>query len=109
MKKTSHEVDSKRPEPTGLGGEKAPPDEKNEIPQAGAKVNLETLGPRLIIQQAARDIAQGLKDTDLHGIPSNVPGPVPNDLPDAAATPIQGGDRRSYADEQKANPKTHKK
>lgn len=34
-------------------------------------------GPRQVIEQAARDIGRGLRDTDLHGIPSNVPGPGP--------------------------------
>lgn len=32
-------------------------------------------GPRGLIEQAARDIGQGLLDTDLHGTPTNVPGP----------------------------------
>lgn len=32
-------------------------------------------GPREVIEQAARDIRRGLRDTDLHGIPTNVPGP----------------------------------
>ena len=35
----------------------------------------ETIGPREKIEQAARDISRGLRDTDLHGTPSNVPGP----------------------------------
>lgn len=37
----------------------------------------ETRGPRQVIEQAARDIRRGLRDTDLHGTPSNVPGPGP--------------------------------
>lgn len=37
----------------------------------------ETRGPREIIEQAARDISRGLRDTDLHGTPTNVPGPGP--------------------------------
>lgn len=37
----------------------------------------ESRGPRQVIEQAARDIGRGLRDTDLHGIPSNVPGPGP--------------------------------
>ncbi|MGE5469811.1 MAG: hypothetical protein ACM3X0_03320 [Bacteroidota bacterium] len=32
-------------------------------------------GPRGLIEQAARDIRQGLLDTDLHGTPTNIPGP----------------------------------
>lgn len=38
----------------------------------------ESKGPRQVIEQAARDISRGLRDTDLHGTPSNVPGPGPN-------------------------------
>jgi len=37
----------------------------------------ETKGPRQVIEQAGRDISRGLRDTDLHGTPSNVPGPGP--------------------------------
>jgi hypothetical protein len=37
----------------------------------------EARGPRQVIEQAARDIERGLRDTDLHGTPSNVPGPGP--------------------------------
>jgi len=36
-----------------------------------------TKGPRQLIAQATRDISRGLRDTDLHGTPSNVPGPGP--------------------------------
>ena len=35
----------------------------------------EITGPREVIEQAARDIQRGLRDTDQHGIPSDVPGP----------------------------------
>lgn len=38
----------------------------------------ESRGPRQVIEQAARDISRGLRDTDLHGTPSNVPGPGAN-------------------------------
>jgi len=38
----------------------------------------ESKGPRQVIEQAARDISRGLRDTDLHGTPSNVPGPGPS-------------------------------
>lgn len=47
----------------------------NAVP-AGAAVEA-SRGPRQLIEQAARDIAHGLRDTDLHGTPSNVPGPGP--------------------------------
>lgn len=45
---------------------------------AGEAVVEETKGPRQVIEQAARDISRGLRDTDLHGTPSNVPGPGPS-------------------------------
>ena len=49
----------------------------------------ETKGPRQIIEQAARDINLGLRDTDLHGTPSNVPGPgvAPERSPGAEVPP----------------------
>lgn len=55
---------------------------------AGVAVE-ETKGPRQVIEQAARDIRRGLRDTDLHGIPSNVPGPgpAPEDSPGAEVPP----------------------
>lgn len=53
----------------------------------------ETKGPRQVIEQAARDISRGLRDTDLHGIPSNVPGPgsQPEQSP-GAEVPADGVD-----------------
>lgn len=39
--------------------------------------------PREVIEQAHRDISRGLRDTDLHGTPSDVPGPGPS--PDETA------------------------
>lgn len=61
----------------------------------------ETSGPRQVIEQAASDIAHGLKDTDLHGIPSDVPGPAPapEDSP-GAEVPAQGVDRTNYGEHQ---------
>ena len=49
----------------------------------------ETKGPRQVIEQAARDISRGLRDTDLHGTPSNVPGPgpAPENSPGAEVPP----------------------
>lgn len=45
---------------------------------ASAKEEVEeTKGPREVIEQAVRDISRGLRDTDLHGTPTNVPGPGP--------------------------------
>lgn len=52
---------------TGTRDETLPPSDSQE-----------TTGPREVIEQAARDIKRGLRDTDLHGIPSNVPGPGPD-------------------------------
>lgn len=53
----------------------------------------ETRGPRQVIEQAARDIGRGLRDTDLHGTPSNVPGPgpAPENSP-GADVPAEGVD-----------------
>ena len=50
---------------------------------------LEVKGPRELIEQAARDISRGLRDTDQHGIPSNVPGPGidPEHTPGAEVPP----------------------
>lgn len=80
---------------TPVGGFAQPDETVESRPVIDRKV----LGPRRVIQQAARDIARGLKDTDQHGTPTNVPGPVSRQ---AAARPLvaQGGDRQSYADDQ---------
>lgn len=51
------------------------PFERDETADPGNRVDPETPGLRDVIQQAARDIKQGLRDTDQHGIPSDVPGP----------------------------------
>lgn len=72
-------------------------------PPAGAAPDPDQrdFGPRQVIDQAASDIAHGLKDTDLHGIPSDVPGPGPaaEDSP-GAEVPPEGGDRQHYAERQ---------
>ena len=83
---------------TPVGGF-AQPDERDESAESRPVIDRKVLGPRRVIQQAARDIARGLKDTDQHGTPTNVPGPVSQQ---AAARPLvaQGGDRQSYADDQ---------
>lgn len=47
-------------------------------PAKVAPATEESRGPRQVIEQAARDISRGLRDTDLHGTPSNVPGPGPS-------------------------------
>lgn len=101
MKRTTFGLGSTQP------GDLAQPDERDETPEAGP-VDRKVLGPRLVIQQAASDIEHGLKDTDLHGTPSNVPGPTSKDTP-VAAVPAQGGDRRSYAEDQKGHTGEEKK
>lgn len=58
-----------------------------------------TSGPRQVIEQAASDIAHGLKDTDLHGTPSDVPGPVTAD-PQQAEVPPAGVGTRTYGQHQ---------
>jgi hypothetical protein len=66
---------------------------KNQISQANTAplepVVEETKGPRQVIEQAARDVSRGLRDTDLHGTPSNVPGPgpAPENSPGAEVPP----------------------
>lgn len=46
-------------------------------------------GSRNLVKQAVRDISRGLRDTDLRGVPSNVPGPgpAPEDTPGASMPP----------------------
>lgn len=95
MKQSRHRVRPPAVAPAGL------PDQT----PAGAAVDRKALGPRQVIEQAASDIAHGLQDTDLHGTPTNVPGPVSGSLP-VASVPEQGGDRRSYAADQKAPPQS---
>lgn len=78
----------------------AQPDER-DLSIDGQGTSRKSIGPRQIIQQAARDIARGLEDTDRHGIPNNVPGPTSQQ---AAAEPMvaEAGNKRTYADDQSA-------
>jgi len=63
-------------------------------PRAGGN---DTTGPREIVKQAARDIRRGLLDTDLHGVPSNVPGPHRDpERSEGAVVPPKGVDRTTY-------------
>lgn len=74
----SNDTDLSRPAP-----EPALPFERDESPNregpAGAS--------RQVIEQAARDVARGVRDTERRGIPSDVPGPTgkpgpyPNGVP----------------------------
>lgn len=77
----------------------AQPDERDETPERDRWVDFGKIGPRQVIEQAGRDIAQGLQDSDLHGIPTNVPGPHA-DTGSTARVPASGGDKRSYSDAQ---------
>jgi hypothetical protein len=68
------------------------PHERDEAPDPKAPGST---GPRAVVEQAARDIARGLKDTDRHGIPSDVPGPdVPPDASQGAPRDPREGRRR---------------
>ena len=98
MKRSSQATsDGQSPTREAPAGGLAQPDERDQTTETGP-VDRKTLGPRRVIQQAARDVARGLEDTDQHGTPNNVPGPVSRQ----AAKPVvaQGGDRSSYADDQ---------
>lgn len=59
-------------------GEPFLPHERDEAPGMQPLKGGETKGPREVIKQAEDDINRGLRDTDLHGIPSDVPGPRTN-------------------------------
>ncbi|WP_430433508.1 hypothetical protein [Methyloversatilis sp.] len=70
-KKTLHgsndvDLTRRRPHEEGL----SLPYERDESPDEAAGSE-----PRAIIDQAARDVARGLVDTDRRGTPSDVPGP----------------------------------
>lgn len=67
-------------------------------PTERADERQETKGPREAIEQAARDISRGLRDTDLHGTPSNVPGPGPDpEQSPGAEVPPDERDVRAHA------------
>ena len=51
------------------------PHERDESPDPERQDGSEITGSREVIEQAARDIKRGLRDTDRHGIPSDVPVP----------------------------------
>lgn len=96
MKKNTQRNES-QPTFPGQGEDLAQPDERD---QTARRENADRTiqGPRQMIEQAASDIAHGLVDTDLHGHPSNVPGPVTGGP--QADVPPEGGNRRTYADSQ---------
>ncbi|HEX6734547.1 MAG TPA: hypothetical protein VF096_07015 [Azonexus sp.] len=98
MKRSSHATTGRPGEPPA--GDLAQPDERDLTTDRKGAIDRKTLGPRLVIQQATRDIARGLKDTDLHGTPSNVPGPA---RPGVAEPVAPGGSKRSYATDQLAH------
>lgn len=69
----------------------------------------DTIGPREIIKQAARDIRRGLLDTDLHGVPSNVPGPHRDpERSEGAVVPPDGVDRTTYGKRPDRKPNSDK-
>jgi hypothetical protein len=51
------------------------PHERDESPVAGADPSLEPTGPTGVIEQAARDVARGLVDTERRGTPNDLPRP----------------------------------
>lgn len=102
MKKRTPGV-AKPPGATSEDMDTAQPDERDETPERDRQVDFGRIGPRLIIEQAGRDIAQGLEDSDLHGTPSNVPGPRPREAA-SADVPAEGGNRRSYSSAQGRQP-----
>lgn len=53
-------------------GELPLPHERDEAPE---KDEAGVYKRREVIEQASRDIGRGLRDTDQHGVPSDVPGP----------------------------------
>lgn len=78
------------------------PHERDEAPDAGDAGDKPSQGPRQVIEQAARDLGRGLKDTERRGVPSDVPspGPPPERSP-GTAVPEEGVDRNKYAESQK--------
>ena len=90
-------------DPTPESMDTAQPDERDETPERDRVVDYRAIGPRMIIEQAGRDIAHGLEDSDLHGTPTNVPGPRQHPDP-SAEVPADGGNRRSYSEAQGRKP-----
>lgn len=74
------------------------PHERDEAVDASDTAGGRDLGPRQVIEQAARDIGRGLRDTDRHGVPSDVPGPgpAPSESP-GAEVPPEGVSRKNYS------------
>lgn len=68
------------------------PHERDEAPATPPQAG-ETGRPRQVIEQAARDIRRGLRDTDRRGVPSDVPGPgVAPERSPGAEVPDEGVD-----------------
>lgn len=68
------------------------PFERDEAPERRPKPGEKA--PQPLIEQAARDIERGLRDTS-RGVPSDVPGPGPTpDSSPGAAVPEEGIDQR---------------
>lgn len=77
------------------------PHERDEAVDASDTGGGKDLGPRAVIEQAARDVERGLRDTDRHGVANEVPGPgpAPEESP-GAAVPPEGGGRKTYSRKQ---------
>ncbi|WP_263769558.1 hypothetical protein [Propionivibrio soli] len=78
------------------------PDERDEAPGTRGPGGREGTGSREMIRQAERDVARGLRDSDLRGTPSNVPTsePVPQESPGALVPEgeVEQIDRRDRID-----------
>lgn len=73
------------------------PHERDESKKDGAdKRTSSTPLPRQVVEQAASDIARGLRDTERRGVPSDVPahGPSPEQTP-GGEVPQAGIDRKA--------------
>lgn len=78
------------------------PHERDQAPDPGDTGGPDSPGPRQITEQAARDIARGLCDTERRGVPSDVPGPKPPaERSPGAEVPPQGVQRTNYGDNQR--------
>jgi hypothetical protein len=77
-------VDQQRDAPGGIersgrgrSGRMRLPHERDEAPTPLADPRRESVGPREVIEQAARDVARGLADTERRGTPNDLPRPRP--------------------------------
>jgi hypothetical protein len=85
-------------------------DGKHRVKRRAGTRKADGEGPRQVIEQAASDIAHGLRDTERRGIPSDVPGPgpAPEHSP-GASVPKDGVDVAGYANKHPAKKHTAKR